>query len=476
MSKVRAFLSPLIYLSNNFVSLVGVVLATIGGVTWLLLLPTSIRGGYLHPYLGILVYLLLPGLFILGLVLIPLGLYWNRRGQRKRGVYPSEFPSLDLKSHELRRLLRFVAVTTILNVVIISQFAYGAVRHMDSVAFCGQTCHTVMRPEFTAYQSSPHQHVDCVNCHIGSGATWFLRSKVSGMRQVFAVALHNYPTPIPVPVHNLRPARETCEACHWPQNNSAERLKDIRGYAADEQNTLNHTVLLLHIGGGASGAGIHGTHLGDGVRIRYFASDDKRQTIPWVEYVSGGKTTVYAAEKSKTPDSSQLRVMDCLDCHNRPAHTFEPPDRAVNKAMSNADISSALPFAKKQSLELLKQRYSSSEDAKARIPSAFEAYYQKNYPEIYAQRGEEVRRSARGVLSVFEHNVFPEMKVTWGTYLNNVGHTDSDGCFRCHDGSHSSADKQSITQDCGACHNLLASDEKNPKILTDLGMVEPGKK
>jgi hypothetical protein len=302
-----------------------------------------------------------------------------------------------------------------------------------------------------------------------------VRSKLSGAGQVFAVMFNNYPRPIPVPVRNLRPARETCEACHWPQKFGEDRVKDIPNFGNDEQNTLTHTVLLLHVGGGPYGVGIHGRHLGEGVRVRYYASDEKRQTVPWVEYTAAGKTTVYAADKN-TPDSSKIRTMDCMDCHNRPTHTFELPERAVNRAMSTGEISTALPFAKKQSVEILKQTYSTSDDATTRIPAAFEAYYKQSYPQFYSQHQDEVRRSAHAVLAIYQRNVFPEMKVTWGTYLNNIGHTDSDGCFRCHDGSHSSADSQSITQDCGACHNLLASDEKNPKILNDLGLVESRKK
>ncbi len=476
MNKVREWLSPLVYLSNNFISLTGVVLVTIAGVSWLFLLPVTLRGGYLHPYIGILVYLFLPAIFIIGLLLVPLGIYGKRRSQRRQGVLPTDFPPLDFKNRELRKLITFIAVTTILNIMITGQFAYSAVRYMDTVSFCGQTCHTVMHPEFTAYQGSPHARVECVQCHIGAGASWFVRSKLSGIGQVFAVTLQNYPRPIPVPVKNLRPARETCEACHWPQKFGEDRVKDILNYGNDEQNTQTHTVLLLHIGGGPYGVGIHGRHLGEGVRVRYYASDEKRQTIPWVEYTSGGKTTVFAASGAKPPNPSQVRTMDCMDCHNRPTHTFELPERAVNRAMASGDISSALPFAKKESVEILKQTYANSEDAAAKIPQAFEAYYQKNYPDIYAQKKDEVGRSARGVLSAYQHNVFPEMKVTWGTYLNNIGHTDSDGCFRCHDGSHSSPANQAITQDCDACHNLLAADEKQPKILKELGLADPEKK
>jgi hypothetical protein len=252
-------------------------------------------------------------------------------------------------------------------------------------------------------------------------------------------------------------------------------VKDIVNYGDDEHNTVTHTVLLLHIGGGPYGVGIHGMHLGEGVRVRYYPSDEKRQTIPWVEYTSGGKSTVYASD-NKPPDQSKIRVMDCMDCHNRPTHTFELPQRGVNRALRDGSISAALPFARKKSVEILKQTYSTSDEAAARIPAAFEAYYQQAYPDIYQQRQDEVRRSGLAVLGIYQRNVFPEMKITWGTYLNNIGHTDSDGCFRCHDGSHNSADNKSITQDCGACHNLLAADEKNPKILNDLGLAEPGKK
>ena len=468
--RVREWLSPLVYLSNNIVSLTGVAAVTIAGVSWLFLLPVTLRGENVHPYVGILIYLFLPAVFILGLLLIPLGVYINRRRQKKLGVYPHDFPPLDFQSREFRRLIIFITVTTVLNILITGQLSYGAVRHMDSVSFCGQTCHTVMKPEYTAHQGWPHARVECVQCHIGSGASWFVRSKFSGVGQVIGVTFRTYPRPIPVPVHNLRPARETCETCHWPQKFSGDRVKDIPNYANDEQNTLTHTVLLLHIGGGPYGAGIHGRHLGEGVRIRYYASDAKRQTIPWVEYTSGGKTTVYAASDGKTPDDSQLRVMDCSDCHNRPAHTFELPERAINRLMASGEISPSLPFSKKEGIEILKQNYSSSQDAATRIPAAFEGYYQKNYPAVYAQQQNEVHRGAQAVLSAYQRNVFPEMKVAWGTYLNNIGHTDSDGCFRCHDGSHSSPDKQSIANDCDACHNLLASDEKNPKILTDLGL------
>jgi NapC/NirT cytochrome c family protein len=470
----REWLSPIVYLSNNWISLIGVVVVTAATVMWLVFLPITLRGGLMHPYFGLIVYLILPGIFITGLLLIPIGIWWNRRRRRARGLLPAAFPPLDPRSPELRKLVAFIGVTTVLNIIIGTQFTYSAVGYMDSTTFCGQTCHTVMKPEFTAHQRSPHSRVECVSCHIGPGASWFVRSKLSGVGQVFAVALNNYPRPIPVPVRNLRPARETCETCHWPQKFGEDRLRDMVSYAEDEQNTLSHTVLMLHLGGGASRVGIHGRHLGEGVQVRYYATDEKRQTIPWVEYTAAGKTTVYASGNAK-PDPARLREMDCVDCHNRPTHIYQLPARAVDQALLAGEMSSALPFVKKQGIAILKQPYATEQEATTRIPAALEDFYRTNYPQIYAQRRDEVSSSAKALLGIFQHNVFPAMKVGWGTYPNNLGHTDFDGCFRCHDEQHTAKDGKTISQDCSACHNILASDEKSPKILVDLGLATAAK-
>ncbi len=472
-NKVPAQLSPLVHLSNNWLSLTGVVVVTTATVFWLFLLPTTMRGEVHNPYNGILAFLLLPALFFLGLILIPLGIYLRNKAEHRRGLYPADFPPLNLKNVEFRRLLTFVGVTTFANIVIASQLAYGAVSYMETVSFCGQTCHTVMQPEFTAYQGSPHSRVQCVECHIGPGESWFVRSKLSGIRQVFAVAFHTYETPIPTPVRNLRPARETCEACHWPQKYGEDRLRVIDNYGDDEKNSPTKTVLLMKIGGGNKGIGIHGTHLGPGVRIRYGHSDVQRQTIPWIEYSSPAGKTVYRAEGA-APDGKGLtmREMDCMDCHNRPSHAYKLPERAVDEAMFAGDLSADLPFAHKKSLEILKKAYASREAAAAQIPAALEAFYRETYPAVYQARQPEVARTARNLLAIYDRNVFPAMKVTWGTYPNNIGHTDFPGCFRCHDDSHASADGRKVTQDCNACHNLLAMEEPAPKILTELGVVE----
>ena len=463
-------LSPLVHLSNNWISLIGVVVVTTATVFWLFLLPTTLRGDAHNPYNGILAFLLLPVFFLSGLILIPLGIFLRKKREHRQGLYPATFPPLNLKNMEFRRLVTFVGVTTFANIVIASQLAYGAVSYMETVSFCGQTCHTVMQPEFTAYQNSPHSRVQCVECHIGPGEPWFVRSKLSGIRQVFLVTFHTYDTPIPAPVESMRPARETCEACHWPRKYDQDRLVVINKFGDDEKNSLTKTVLMLKIGGGNKGIGIHGTHLGPGVRIRYGHSDAARQTIPWIEYSGpAGKTVYRAAGAAADGKGLSMREMDCLDCHNRPAHTFKLPEKAVDEALLAGDLAADLPFARKKSVELLRINYASRTAAAERIPADLEAYYRGSYPAIYAARKAAVTRTGRGLLAIYDSNVFPEMKVTWGTYPVNIGHTDSPGCFRCHDDSHVSADGRKVTQDCGACHNLLAMDDPAPKVLTDLG-------
>ena len=392
-SRWRHWLSPLVHLSNNWLSLTGVVVVTTATVLWLFLLPTTLRGETAHPYVGVFAFLLLPAVFFSGLVLIPLGIWWRRR----RSALPERFPPLDFHNVELRRLIAFIGVTTIANFIIGSQVTYAAVNYMDSVTFCGLTCHRVMEPEYMAHQNSPHARVECVACHIGPGASWFVRSKLSGTGQVFATLFDTYPRPIPVPVHDLRPARETCETCHWPEKFDANRLTVIASFAEDEKNTMTQTVLLMKIGGGMRGIGIHGKHMGPGVVVRYAASDEGRQTIPWIEYSDKHGTTVYVSPGTKPENAAGLpiRQMDCIDCHNRPTHTFQLPERAVDEALAAGSISPALPFAKKESVAILKLPYAGNEDAAARIPRSFLAYYQQAYPSVYQQHKDEIESSAR---------------------------------------------------------------------------------
>jgi nitrate/TMAO reductase-like tetraheme cytochrome c subunit len=470
--KISGRVSPLVHLSSNWLSRIGVVLVTTATVLWIILLPVTLRLQE-HPYLGMITFLLLPGLFFLGLVLIPLGILLRRHRERREGVYPVEFSRLDFQNVELRRMLGFVGVTTVANVVIGLLFFYAGVRYMDGVTFCGKTCHTVMSPEYTAYVRSPHARVECVQCHIGPGASWFVKSKISGSYQVIAVIFNLYPRPIPTPVHDLRPARDTCERCHWPEKFTGDLLEVKTKFGDDEKNSRTRTVLLMHIGGRDDDqklVGIHGRHLG---LVSYIPADDKRQVIPWVSYrnADGSVSEYVSADAPPKPEllaQGERRVMDCIDCHNRPSHRFDLPESAVNEAMTGGRISPSLPFAHKVSIELLKKDYPTKVAAQTEVPDGFREYYRKNYLAIYNSQRPQVEQAAATLLETYNNNVFPSMDLTWGTYPNNIGHTDSPGCFRCHDGNHQAKGGQAIVQDCNSCHSLLAMDEEDPKILQEL--------
>jgi nitrate/TMAO reductase-like tetraheme cytochrome c subunit len=475
-SRLYEWLSPVVYLSSNPLSLIGVVVVTTAAVLWVFLLPTLFGHGTNNPYLGIPIFLLLPGLFVLGLILIPIGILLRRRSLRRQGLPVTSIPELRLDSPELQRLLVFVGVASLVNVIIVSQWGYSSVNYMDSAQFCGLTCHNVMQPEYTAYVNSPHAGVACADCHIGPGASWFVKSKLSGVRQVFAVAFNTYSRPIPSPVEDLRPARETCEQCHWPARFSGDLFAVRTSYGADEANQPASTVLLMKVGGRTwnGSVGIHGAHLDEKVRIVYTATDGKRQVIPQVTYTApDGTVTVYnsASAKATAADLArgEKRTMDCLDCHNRPTHAFQLPERAVDLAMGQGQISPKLPYIKREAVAALRREYPDRDTAVREIAASLDRFYRTNYPLVYSSNAAGVKNASNAVQAIYLNNVFPDMKVAWGTYPNNLGHMDSPGCFRCHDGDHMSADGRSIPNDCSTCHNLLAVEEKNPKILSDLG-------
>ena len=457
-------------LTIHWLSLAGTALVTTAVISWLFVLPLHIRGHASNPYVGIVVFLILPVLFFAGLALIPIGIYFG-----KHRVQTNLENSFDRKA-ALRRVAWFLGLTTILNVIIGTQFTYRAMTYMGTPQFCGQACHS-MSPEFAAYANSPHFRVECVECHVAPGAAGWVASKTAGIRQLFATVANTYPRPIPSALesNSLVPASETCENCHWPEKFGSVKLRLITNYAEDEQNTRTQTVLLMLVGG-SKFAGIHGKHFGPGVHIRFAAADTKRQTIPWVEYqnTATGASQTFLSDGS-SPDSVKglpKYEMQCVDCHNRPTHTFESPERGMNNALFLGEIPTGLPFIRKEGVALLNASYSSNLEAREKLPVALVSFYKQNYPDLYAKRSQDVQGAAEAVLRIYNRNVFPDLKVGWGTYPNNLGHTESPGCFRCHDSSHTAADGKSITQDCNACHELLATDEASPEILKTLGLEE----
>lgn len=460
----------LVLLTSHWISMLGVALVTLAGFSWLFVLPAHIRGHVENPYIGLLIFIVIPVVFFAGLLLIPIGLALAKRR------IAAGFSGVEDRKAALRHAGIFLAAMTVVNVVIASQLSYRAVEQMETVQFCGQTCH-VMKPEFTAWQRpAAHQKVACVACHVEPGATGFVKSKMAGTRQLEKVIFNSFPRPIESGLESgrLAPSADTCEECHSRESVVGPQLRIITKYKDDEANTPTQTVLMMRVGGGVSG-GIHGTHMAPGVRIRYAAADKTRQTIPWVEFrnTATGVARTYVASDAKPESVASMPVfeMECVDCHNRAAHSFEVPDRAVDDAIRTGQLPSSLPFSKKMGLELVKGDYKSDDDAGQRIPAGLTAFYQQKYPDVYRARASEIQSAGRALLAIYSRNVFPDLKVTWGTYPNNLGHADYTGCFRCHDDSHATADKKTITQDCTACHQALAVEETSPDILKTLGVA-----
>ena len=479
----EGWVRPALFFGNNPISLAGGAITTASGVTMIAYWLVELFGRFNdNPYLGIIFFLLLPALFIAGLVLIPIGMWLRRRKLQKAGLIPLEFPQVDFNDKIFRHGVDIVLVATIVNLLVVSMASYRGAAYMDSPQFCGQSCH-VMHPEFTAYKIAAHSHVACVDCHIGSGAQAYLSAKVNGTKQLIEVSLHplapiaprfvpDYPTPIPSPVQNLRPARVICEGCHTPARFVGEKLLVKSSFADDEKNTETQTVVVLHLGGldGLSHlTGIHGVHLG---HIEYVATDPTRTSIPWVQKRNddGTETVFTSLPAGSGIPQGERRVIDCIDCHNRAAHPFVTAEEALNRAMADGPVSPELPWVHKEGLELLQANYSSEAEARAKIPQQLEAFYRTQHPEVLAAKADLVKRAGDGLVTIYSQNVFPFMKVTWGTHPNHIGHMSYPGCFRCHDSEHTAKDGTAIPQDCSVCHNLLAVDEAKPKVLSDLGI------
>jgi hypothetical protein len=457
----------IVLLTSHWVSMLGVALVTVAGCSWLLVLPAHMRGHVDNPYIGLLIFIAIPIVFFLGLVLIPIGI-----ALAKHRVSAGMAAVQDRRT-AWRRIAIFFVVMTALNVIVGSQVTYRAVTHMETVQFCGQSCH-VMQPEFTAHQMAPHQQVACVGCHVAPGATGWVKSKMAGTRQLAGVVLNSFPRPIESAMESNRlvPAEETCEQCHSREKFAAPSLRILTKYKDDEANTRTETVLMMLIGGGKYG-GIHGVHMGPGIHVRYAAADKKRQNIPWVEYRNSDTGVTQTFVSGGTASSSLPTFeMQCVDCHNRPAHAFEVPDRAVDGAIATGQIPASLPFIKKMGVGLIKGDYKSAEEAEQKIGAGLTTFYREKYPAVYGPRAGDIRTAGQALLAIYKRNVFPDLKVTWGTYPNNLGHADYPGCFRCHDESHTTADKKTITQDCAACHQALAVEEESPEILKTLGVAD----
>jgi len=440
---------------RNWLSFAGGVVAIGAFFAFLLLSAIDLFAEHGNPYMGILAYVIAPGFLFLGTGMAGLGIWFQRSHERhakpddKRSVL-----SIDLARPADRRKLQVFIVGSVIFLLCTAIGSYQSYHVSESVQFCGQACHVPMKPEFTAYQFSPHARVACVECHVGHGAEAFVKAKMNGVHQLVGVITGDYEHPIKTPIRNLRPARETCEQCHWPQKFSGNIDRIYQSYLTDETNTPFATRLSLKVGGadpthGPVG-GIH-WHVSQDNKIEYIATDDRRQVIPWVRVTDPqGVVTEYRAPRF-TNDVSQyeIRQMDCMDCHNRPSHRYRSPNDAVNFAMSIGKIDPALPWVKSNAVSLLVKKYETEDEALQSISATLREKY---------ARAPGVEKLVKEVQTIYSQNFFPEMKADWRAYPENIGHKDWPGCFRCHDGKHPSSDgkKQIPASDCTSCHTIIA--------------------
>jgi len=450
-------------LTRNPISLVGTAMMLVCAILFASLLVIELLGAAGNPYTGIITYLILPASGALGFVLTIFGI----RRERKRSP-DGAYPVIDLNLETVRKRLLILILVVSIGVVILAAATFQGMHVMETESFCGETCHSVMGPEFAAYQRSPHARVACVECHIGSGTAWMVKMKLNGAWQMVSTILDLYDRPIPTPVHNLRPSRGTCEECHWPEQFYGTRAKMITRYEEDEANTELKTILLVKIGGNDFGGqhGIH-WHMDPEIQIRYRA-DERRRVMHEVELTEAdGSTKLYRKQnvKDDAPEPEDWRVMDCIDCHNRPTHIYHRADEAVDLALQRGFIARNLPFIRREGERAIRAGYATQEEANAGIPAALKDFYKSEYPQLAASRADDIDEAGRVLSAFYDSNVHPHMNIEWGSYPDHSGHHFSPGCNRCHAGDHATEDGEIINADCSVCHTVVAWDEATPEIL-----------
>lgn len=451
-------------LYHNYISFAGTAIAVAASACILLLLVMEFTHETATPYLELFTFILFPSILIFGLFVVLVGILYERR--RRRRFSPTEiptYPTLDLNDpHRRRVFLTFLCLAVMF--IFVSAFgSYRAYEYTESVAFCGQQCHVVMKPEFVAYNASPHARVRCVECHVGGGAEAYARAKFTGVRQLYKVVTDTYDRPIHTPVHNMRAANETCGACHWSEKFHGEKLRIFNHYGYDEKNSLDQTRMLIKVGGGNSKGGETGGihwHMNLDNEVTYISEEEKRQSIPWVRLKDrNGKVIEYmtkdAALSPEQIAQSPKRKMDCIDCHNRPTHIYLSPNKAVDQSFDAGALDASLPFLKSKAVEVLSQEYSTNDEAVNAIAANLDAYYRTNHTDVYSAKKDSIDSAAKELQRIYQTYFFPEMKTDWRAHPNNIGHFNAQGCFRCHDGQHFSREGQVIRNDCNICHTTL---------------------
>jgi hypothetical protein len=462
-------------LRSNWISSLGAALMTIALLAATSMIFMHAMGGvWAGPYVGIVLTLVLPVLFLLGMLLVPLGLTVYRRQLRDRLAAMTDRPIY---------LARAVVVLTAVNFAAVGTVGYTGAAYMSSVEFCGKACHSVMEPEFVTYQRSAHARVDCVACHVEPGAQGFIEAKLNGTRQLLGVLLDNYNRPIETPIHNLVPADKTCGECHWSEKYLGTKLKVKPHFREDEKVSGYTNVLLMRTGGtrpdGAS-VGIH-WHVHPDAVVEYVATDRQRTQIPWFRIVKpDGTKEIFAIPgvPHDPPPAGELRRMDCNDCHNRTGHHFELPGDALDIAFSAGLLPRNLRFFKQRAMAALQAPWT-RENAADGIRQHLQEAYAKDGG-IDEVRRRQLEKAIPEVAKIWMRNMWPERKLEWGAYPDLATHF---GCFRCHDGNHTSEAGRTVfgprassdgtllrDASCDRCHVVLSENEEDPAVLDAFGL------
>ena len=468
----RIFKALLKGIFRSRIAVVGAILAAVSMPVLAVFTLLDMQGVVSNPYFSFINYAILGPISIIGVVLLCIGLFTGKADE-DIGLFAYEYfkeqLSMPGRFSRIRRMLIMVTTLTLVTIFVVGLISYTSLHYTDSTSFCGQFCHSVMEPQYITYKNSPHSRVACVACHFEQDE-WSAGTKLSGIKQIFAVLFNSYPRPIEAPAKNLRPTRKSCEQCHLPEKFHGEKLYVKDRFLPDEHNSHIQSVLLMKVGSGGVNRGgqAHGIHwhVAPENKLLYRSVGKNRRQISEIRLQrKDGTEVVYASGNGKFVGVGELRVMDCVDCHNRPTHIFLSKEEALDRKLLAGSIPVTLPYVKKIALDALSREYSSYDEARIAIDRYIRSWYGEHYPELLHKDKALVDQASEAIFQAYRENVFPDMKVGWATYESFLGHEEGVGCFRCHDGKHQTIDGVMITDDCNACHIVLAENVPATDLL-----------
>jgi nitrate/TMAO reductase-like tetraheme cytochrome c subunit len=449
----------------NWLSLTGFIVTANSMILILILYLNSVLSVQTNAYLNLYIYLILPVFLALGLLLIPIGVLLNIRKRKAANLQNEPWPVIDLNNRQDWAIVVRIFIITTIFLATTAMGSYHAFEYTQSNEFCGKLCHKVEEPEYITYLHSPHARVTCVGCHVGQGTHWYIKSKLAVLYQVYSVIFNTYPRPIPTPIHNLRPERETCEGCHWPEKFYSRKLRVQRSYLADSANTEWNLSLLMKIGPESKSIGnsesIH-WHINKNFRIEYVSVTRNRESIPWVKLTNlkTGEVKIFNDEENpldaKIRDTLDKHTMDCMDCHNRASHQFKSAPDYIDNAFVTGLLPKNLPFFKEAAMKALKMPFQDKDIAMHDIRESILNYYSEKHPEVLKSDKQRLIAAIAVIREEYNLNAFPFMRADASKYPNHIGHLESKGCFRCHSDRHKTAKGETISRNCEICHTIIA--------------------